>query len=408
MEELEKKETEKFDFDIPDDFDSKRSDSKNKNSNNASKPKEEIEEDIPESPQAASSKKVSNSHKSQKSSEEDYQEEFDDNEGTDKVPSKPKIGQKSSNREQDDDSEDRSGKDDQSSEPEKPYEHNEDDNEKESQEEREGEAQDKQSKPKKRIKFEILIPRSLRLLYDMTAYIGDNEPEDLFNEHIYEQLIKTKKQENMVELISADDFFGVLIEHGLMKEYEEDEKAKEMEKVKDNLMELLWLDPQYKNLLMMKKINKTVNEIIVNEKMQNDARKVHISDDEEEGEESEEEPESAKPQNKELLDTAKKSKTGTVGQKFSARSSSGFSREDEGHSSLKKKSQQKPIQQKIHKEKDKDSDNYDDDDFDKDHSIDNKKGKEQPKAAEKVVSPQKKLEEKEDSIDEEIEDNYEF
>lgn len=158
----------------------------------------------------------------------------------------------------------------------------------------------------------------------------------------------------------------------------------------------------------MKKINKTVNEIIINEKMQNEARKVHISDDEEEGEESEDEPETAKQPNKELLDTAKKSKTGTVGQKFSARSSSGFSREDEGHSSLKKKNQQKPIQQKIHEEKDKDSDNYDEEDFEKDNLKDNKMKNEKQKVSEKVVSPQKKLEEKEDSIDEEIEDNYDF
>jgi hypothetical protein len=238
--ELEKKETEKFDFDIPDDFDSKskKSDSKKGHSNNVSKPKEEIEEDIPESPQAASSKKMSNSSNNQKSSEEDYQEDFDDNEGADKVPSKPEIDKKSRDRENNDDSEDRSARDDQSSEPEKPYEHNEEANEKDSQEDKD-DTQDKQSKPKKRIKFEILIPRSLRLLYDMTAYIGDNEPEDLFNEHIYEQLIKTKKQENMVELISSDDFFGVLVEHGLMKEYEDEEKAKMTEEVKENLMELL-------------------------------------------------------------------------------------------------------------------------------------------------------------------------
>lgn len=240
LEELEKKETEKFDFDIPDDFESKskKSDSKKGHSLNVSKPKEVIEEDIPESPQAASSKKVSESPKNQKSSEEDYQEEFDDNEGTEKVPSKPQIGNNSVDIENDDGDDNKSREDNQSSEAEKPYEHNEDANEKDSQEDKD-DAQDKQSKPKKRIKFEILIPRSLRLLYDMTAYIGDNEPEDLFNEYIYEQLIKTKKQENMVELISSEDFFGVLVEHGLMKEYEDEEKAKEMQKVKENLMELL-------------------------------------------------------------------------------------------------------------------------------------------------------------------------
>lgn len=106
---------------------------------------------------------------------------------------------------------------------------------------------------KRRMKFENLDPKSLRVLYDMTFYLGENNPEDLFNERIYEQLIKTKTKENMVELISSDDFFSILKEHKIIKNYKEENPKKIIfEKIKEDLKELLWLDPQYNDLLMMK------------------------------------------------------------------------------------------------------------------------------------------------------------
>jgi hypothetical protein len=119
-----------------------------------------------------------------------------------------------------------------------------------------------------------------------------------------------------------------------------------MLEVKDNLIELLSLDPSqtYKylnketnhtrinNLLMMKKINKAVSEIINDEKLQSKAVEYITSDDEEEEEVEEEveeeiEEEYSDDNDQEKLDTDKK--IGSQPQKFSARSSSGFSREDE-------------------------------------------------------------------------------
>jgi hypothetical protein len=81
-------------------------------------------------------------------------------------------------------------------------------------------------KKKKHMNFDILKPKSLRVLYDMTYYLGENQPEDLFNDKIFEQLIKTKKKESMVELIEADDFFSVLLEHSIIKSYEGDAAMK--------------------------------------------------------------------------------------------------------------------------------------------------------------------------------------
>jgi len=86
----------------------------------------------------------------------------------------------------------------------------------------------------------------------MASYIGDNEPEDLFNEFIYEQLIKTKKKQNMVELISSEDFFNVLEEHEIIRKPESKVEEKELTQIQENIKEFLWLDPQYKDLFMIK------------------------------------------------------------------------------------------------------------------------------------------------------------
>jgi hypothetical protein len=125
---------------------------------------------------------------------------------------------------------------------------------KEEQEEQENDHQN--TKKTKGLKFDLLTGQSLRVIYNMTDYIGENEPEDLFYDFIFEQLIKTRKSQNMLELINADDFFNVLEEHGVMRKATTKEKKEEQEKIKENIKEFLCLDPQYKDLLMMKKINR--------------------------------------------------------------------------------------------------------------------------------------------------------
>jgi len=181
----------------------------------------------------------------------------------------------------------------------------------------------------------------------------------------------------------------------------------------------------------MKKINKTVNEIITNEEMQQKALEYIGSEDEEEEEsedenEDEDKNEDVTPQTKEALEATKKSKNASNRQKFSARSSSGFSREENDHHSNKKKKFKK-VQQHI---KEDDEDNYSEK-YEEDSIKDSISGgrshqksiNETPKINAKEVkvetlnkrqqqveSPQKKLPdvEKEPSFSEEIVENYEF
>lgn len=146
---------------------------------------------------------------------------------------------------------------------------------KEEQEEQENDHQN--TKKTKGLKFDLLTGQSLRVIYNMTDYIGENEPEDLFYDFIFEQLIKTRKSQNMLELINADDFFNVLEEHGVMRKATTKEKKEEQEKIKENIKEFLCLDPQYKDLLMMKKINRAWKEITENEELKKKARQYESS-----------------------------------------------------------------------------------------------------------------------------------
>jgi len=262
---LEKEDEDKYDYDIPDDFERKRKESEAKEQNsesednytepkeeiedNYTEPKEEIEDNYTEpkeeiednytEPQEKTESPQSNKEKSDEI-EDNYDEEFEQNPTHEAKHSEEnktetdKINTDKSIQEEVDEK--------QSNNP--------------NQEELKEVTDDvtsKDTKKKKHMRFEILEPKSLRILYDMTFYLGENQPDDLFNDKIYEQLIKTKKKENMVELISSEDFFDILIEHKIMKEYENGHpKHKIMEEMKENLMELLCLDPQYKELLMMK------------------------------------------------------------------------------------------------------------------------------------------------------------
>lgn len=202
LEKLDKEDEDKYDFDLPDDFENKRKENE---------PKEESEEDYTEPKEEI---------------EDNYEEEFEQNPTYESKQSEEqksiteKIESEISNHEQ--------AKEKQSNS-----------SDKEESKEITDDITSKDTKNKKHMKFENLNPKSLRILFDMTSYIGENQPEDLFNDRIYEQLIKTKKKENMVELISSEDFFDILVEHKVIKEYNDDSKKVNMDEVKDNLKELL-------------------------------------------------------------------------------------------------------------------------------------------------------------------------
>ncbi|CDW71575.1 UNKNOWN [Stylonychia lemnae] len=78
---------------------------------------------------------------------------------------------------------------------------------------------------------------------------------EFFEGKIYEQAVKTKKKENKVEIINSKDFFDYLQRRGVRKS----------NNPHSNLNKFLQLDPNYTNLLMLKKIAKTLDEMAKNE-----------------------------------------------------------------------------------------------------------------------------------------------
>jgi hypothetical protein len=44
----------------------------------------------------------------------------------------------------------------------------------------------------------------------VAKFSQDNDLKDLFAEASYEQLVKTKKKQNVVEIIESDNFFAIL------------------------------------------------------------------------------------------------------------------------------------------------------------------------------------------------------
>lgn len=80
---------------------------------------------------------------------------------------------------------------------------------------------------------------------------------DFFDGVIYEQLVKTKTKQNVVEIVNSKDFFEMLQARGVRK------KANEHE----NLKKFLQLDANYPHLLMLKKIAKALDEMAKNEEL---------------------------------------------------------------------------------------------------------------------------------------------
>ena len=78
---------------------------------------------------------------------------------------------------------------------------------------------DPESKPKEKKKnkmnFDKLSDAALSVIYEISQYAQDNDLMSIFKEHSYEQVVKTKKKENTIEIIKADDFFKDLSNNGI-------------------------------------------------------------------------------------------------------------------------------------------------------------------------------------------------
>ena len=70
-------------------------------------------------------------------------------------------------------------------------------------------------------------------------------------------MVKTKTKQNVVEIVNSQDFFDMLQARGIRKKNNEH----------DNLKKFLQLDPNYPNLLMLKKIAKSLDEMAKNEEL---------------------------------------------------------------------------------------------------------------------------------------------
>ena len=120
-------------------------------------------------------------------------------------------------------------------------------------------AQTTQPSKKKRFDFTQLDQESLSYLYDLAKLEQDYDLKDLFKEHSYEQPIKTKNNENVVEIIESSDFFSLLEETGVISEIGPKQKTQ--------LEAFLCLDPQYQNLVLIKKVKKACDELLSQENL---------------------------------------------------------------------------------------------------------------------------------------------
>ena len=98
--------------------------------------------------------------------------------------------------------------------------------------------------------------RSLLLAFAEFLDSEGTTASTFFKEVEYFQLIKKKGKIKIVYLVSADDFFRLLEENGeIMAGYTFTSG------VKEELQSLLCLDPHYKELLIVKKIQKYLTEV---------------------------------------------------------------------------------------------------------------------------------------------------
>lgn len=107
----------------------------------------------------------------------------------------------------------------------------------------------------------LLKPIGLKILVDLVSYISENPENNIFEGYVFIQQIKTKKKLIDTELIDVSDFFEALEMFGVLSIPINPIHKNELEEAKESIQNLVCLDPSYKELLMIKKINNVVNQI---------------------------------------------------------------------------------------------------------------------------------------------------
>lgn len=137
---------------------------------------------------------------------------------------------------------------------------------------------------KRGMNFDKIGDRSVCVIFLLTEYLLRNNMSlfTLYDGKIYDQLVKTKTKESIVEIIHAKDFFDI-IKSGIVSENYLNtiddtkhlfEEGDAYQKVQDDLQGLLCLDQNYRDLLLIKKVTKFIDELTMSEELREQALRV--------------------------------------------------------------------------------------------------------------------------------------
>jgi hypothetical protein len=136
---------------------------------------------------------------------------------------------------------------------------------------------------RKAMNFEKIGDRSICVIFLLTEYLLRNNMSlfTLYDGKIYDQLVKTKTKESVVEIIQSQDFFNI-IKGGIVSEtylsIVDDTKVltegEAYQTVEEDLQLFLCLDQNYKNLLLIKKVTKFIDELTIREDLREQALRV--------------------------------------------------------------------------------------------------------------------------------------
>lgn len=139
-------------------------------------------------------------------------------------------------------------------------------------------------KRRRGINFAKVGDRSVCVIFLLTEYLLRNNMSlfTLYDGKIYDQLVKTKTKESVVEIINANDFFGILksgiVSDAYLSTIDDTKQLIEEgdvhQSVQEDLQSLLCLDPNYKDLLLIKKVTKFIDELTMREDLREQALRV--------------------------------------------------------------------------------------------------------------------------------------
>ena len=105
----------------------------------------------------------------------------------------------------------------------------------------------------------VLDEKSIKILAKLMLALMELNVSlyDFFEGSIYEQAVKTKTKQKIVEIINSKDFFELLQKRG----------GRKKRNAHENLMTFLQLDPNDPNLIMLQKVAKALDEMAKNEEL---------------------------------------------------------------------------------------------------------------------------------------------